>query len=150
MSLKKFNIRVYAIIIDNTGEFILISDEFYNGTYMTKFPGGGLNLGEGTIDCLKREAQEELGMEIEVMEHFYTTDYFQQALFHEDQQLISIYYKARFKNQPAFEVSEKKYIFPENNSDQEYFRWYPLKKINPGIFTFPIDKKVAEMLKLRQ
>jgi len=44
---------------------------------MTKFPGGGLQFGEGTIDCIKREFREELGCEIGVLKHFYTTDYFQ-------------------------------------------------------------------------
>ena len=73
--INNFTIRVYAIIINNKNE-ILLSDEFQMGMKMTKFPGGGMEFGEGTIDCLKREAIEEFGQEIEVLDHFYTTDFF--------------------------------------------------------------------------
>ena len=34
--------------------------------YVTKFPGGGMEFGEGTIDCIKRECMEEFGEEVEV------------------------------------------------------------------------------------
>ena len=53
-----FVIRVYAIIVNENQE-VLISDEFQPGIKMTKFPGGGLEFGEGTIDGLKRELREE-------------------------------------------------------------------------------------------
>lgn len=76
-----FNIRVYAIIFNANSDSILLSDEFRMGMRMSKFPGGGLHYGEGTIDCLMREAIEEFGEEIEIVSHFYTTDYFQKAFF---------------------------------------------------------------------
>src|SRR5271166_6263377 len=95
MTGKFFVIRVYAIIINDERE-ILLSDEFLRNTYMTKFPGGGLEFGEGTLECLRREAIEEFGQPVELISHFYTTDFFQQAFFYEEAQLISIYYKARF------------------------------------------------------
>lgn len=89
-----FTIRIYGLIINQNNE-ILISDEFQLGTKMTKFPGGGLESGEGTIDCLKREFREECnGQELENIRHFYTTDYYQKALFYEKTQLLSIYYLA--------------------------------------------------------
>ncbi|MEA1897374.1 MAG: NUDIX domain-containing protein, partial [Bacteroidota bacterium] len=72
MKIKHFIIRVYALIINNKNE-VLLSDEFRLGTKMTKFPGGGLNFGEGPVDCLKREAIEEFGQEIDISDHFYTT-----------------------------------------------------------------------------
>ena len=86
-----FNIRVYALLINDQQE-VLVTDEFRFGKEMTKFPGGGLNWGEGTIDCLHRECREELGCEIRIVKHFYTTDFFQCSAFHADHQLISIYY----------------------------------------------------------
>lgn len=76
----KFIIRVYGILINENKE-VLLSDEYYKGVKITKFPGGGLNYGEGTIDCLKREALEEFGQPIEVIEHFYTTDFFKNHFF---------------------------------------------------------------------
>ncbi len=91
MSIKQFNIRVYGILI-NEKDQVLVADELVKGYQITKFPGGGLEFGEGTIDCLKREFMEEANMEVEVTAHFYTTDFFQQSAFHKDHQIISIYY----------------------------------------------------------
>ena len=146
MDINHFNIRVYAIIFDVSDKYILLSDEVINDVQMTKFPGGGMNFGEGTIDCLKREAIEEFGQEIEVLQHFYTTDIFQKALFFEDQQLISIYYKARFLIQPKFETPEIKFVFLKNNDNGQTFRWFPLVKLHADLFAFPIDKIVSTML----
>ena len=62
-----YNLRVYAIIMNSKGE-ILISDECRNGYSFTKLPGGGLQLGEGLSDCLKRELKEELNIDAEIGE----------------------------------------------------------------------------------
>src|SRR4026208_1617416 len=86
-----FNIRVYGILI-NSEKQVLVSDEFIRGNYYTKFPGGGLELGEGTRDCLKREFIEEMNLDVEVGDHLYTTDYYQQSAFNPAHQIISIYY----------------------------------------------------------
>src|SRR3982750_250043 len=86
-----FTIRVYGILLNDKKQ-VLVSDEHIRGNYYTKFPGGGLELGEGTRDCLKREFMEEMGLNIEVGEHIYTTDFFQQSAFNKDHQIISIYY----------------------------------------------------------
>ena len=101
----KFVIRVYGLII-NTKKEVLLSDEFQAGMKMTKFPGGGLEFGEGPIDCLKREFKEECnGQQISAIKHFYTTDFYQKALFFENHQLISIYYRDELKNPLRFTVS---------------------------------------------
>lgn len=146
MSINKFNIRVYAIILNDSKDSVLISDEFQLGMRMTKFPGGGLHFGESTIDCLKREAVEEFGQEIEIEKHFYTTDYFQKALFFDDQQLFSIYYTATFKLPVNFSISEKPFDYGVEENGKQSFRWVKLKHIETKMFSFPIDKKVAELL----
>ena len=92
--MHRFNIRVYGILI-NENRQVLVSDEFIRGNYYTKFPGGGLEFGEGTRDCLKREFKEEMDLEVEVGDHIYTTDYFQMSAFNPDHQIISIYYYAK-------------------------------------------------------
>src|SRR3984957_15003342 len=89
-----FNLRVYGVLLGPNNE-VLVSDEFIRGEYITKFPGGGLEFGEGTRDCLKREFKEELDLEVEVGEHIYTTDFFQMSAFNNQQQIISIYYYAK-------------------------------------------------------
>jgi 8-oxo-dGTP pyrophosphatase MutT (NUDIX family) len=111
---------------------------------MCKFPGGGLEFGEGTIDCLKREALEEFNCAIEVTSHYYTTDYFQPALFFENTQLISIYYKIKLVGNHVFPASEV-CNYP-SSSQLPNFRWVPLASLDPQILTFPIDRIVAKMI----
>jgi len=144
--MNHFNIRVYGILINENKE-VLITDEFRFGKEMTKFPGGGLIWGEGTIDCLKREFKEELVCEIEVLEHLYTTDFFQKSAFHEEHQIISIYYWVKNKN--LLSLPKKLSLSGEDsgeNRDFQSFRWIPVSEISADDFTFPIDKRVAEML----
>jgi len=145
-SASWFTIRVYALITNENRE-VLVSDEFQLDTKMTKFPGGGLEFGEGPIDCLRREMMEECNQEIEVISHFYTTDFFQKALFYDDCQLISIYYLARLKGDVAFKVSNVPFDFDEMINGNQSFRWVPYNQVIPDEFTFPIDKHVALLLK---
>lgn len=146
MAEKRFVIRVYAIITNERNE-VLLSDEYVKNTYMTKFPGGGLEWGEGTIDCLKREALEEFGQAIEVLQHFYTTDYFQKAMFYEESQLMSIYYVARFVEPIRFSISTKPFDFLNIINGSQSFRWKSVSNLIADDFTFPVDQKVALMLK---
>ncbi|HKH60890.1 MAG TPA: NUDIX domain-containing protein, partial [Flavitalea sp.] len=92
--MNLFNIRVYGILI-NEKKQVLVSDEFIRGSYYTKFPGGGLEFGEGTRDCLKREFKEEMDLEVEIGDHIYTTDFFQMSAFNPEHQIVSIYYFAK-------------------------------------------------------
>jgi len=142
-----FVIRVYGIIVNENRE-VLLSDEFQLGMKMTKFPGGGLEFGEGTIDGLKREFKEECnGQEIKKITHFYTTDFFQKALFYENKQLISIYYMAELANPIKFLISKKPFDFQENKNGNQSFRWIKINNLNEAEITFPIDKFVAGKLK---
>ncbi|MBL7112145.1 MAG: NUDIX domain-containing protein [Bacteroidales bacterium] len=142
---NRFIIRVYALIFKDEYH-LLLSDEFMLDTRMIKFPGGGIHFGEGPADCLKREALEEFGQEIEILSHYYTTDYFQKALFCDNAQLISIYYKVRFKEQIRFRISEAPFDFPEMVNGSQRFRWVDLRNSNSAGLTFPIDKIVFEKL----
>lgn len=146
MEITRFNIRVYGIVIQK--EQVLLTDEFRLGMRMTKFPGGGLELGEGTADCLRREFEEEIGQEIVIREHIYTTDYFQPTkLLSEPQQLISIYYRVELPNINSLPVSEKAFDFKEIVDGAQSFRWIRISKLDEAGLTFPIDQKVGEMVK---
>src|SRR6266404_3197749 len=87
-----FNLRVYGLLLGENKQ-VLVSDEYIRGHYYTKFPGGGLEFGEGTRDCLKREFKEEMDLDVEVTDHLYTTDFFQMSAFNPEHQIISIYYR---------------------------------------------------------
>ena len=145
MTEHRFNIRVYGLLIHNHN--ILVSDEFRMNTLMTKFPGGALEFGEGTIDCLKREFMEELNTKIDIIRHFYTTDYYQPTkLLPATMQLISIYYLVEASNSFKFTTSEVPFDFPEKVDGAQSFRWLPLDTLKEEDVTLPIDKKVVQML----
>lgn len=145
--INKFTIRVYGLIINPFNE-ILITDEFQLGIKMTKFPGGGLEFGEGSIDCLIREFKEECnGQEIENIRHFYTTDFYQKALFYENHQLISIYYLAEMQMPFQFKISKKHFDFEKLENGNQSFRWVKLDELNAEELTFPIDKIVLNKVK---
>jgi 8-oxo-dGTP diphosphatase len=145
--INHFNIRVYALIINEKAQ-VLLSDEYVLDRKMTKFPGGGMHFGEGPADCIRREALEEFGQEIEVTEHFYTTHFFQRALYYEDHQLISIYYRVRFKEPIRFRISDKPFDFPALINGSQSFRWTDIDTLHESDLTFPIDRYVIKMLKL--
>ncbi len=141
-------VRVYALILNEKNE-VLLSDEYQLDRRMTKFPGGGLQYGEGTIDCLRREALEEFRQEVEVLDHFYTTDYFQEALFFKGYQLISIYYLAAFREPPRFRITGKPFDYGEEKNGCQSFRWASLEQLRPASLSFPIDRIVLEKLRNR-
>jgi ADP-ribose pyrophosphatase YjhB (NUDIX family) len=136
MTAKRFNIRVYGIWIHNNR--VLVNDELIRGKNIIKFPGGGLDWGEGTVDCLKREWREELDMDINVLDHFYTTDFFQHSAY-DDSQVISIYYFVSGTDPEAA-------ITNQNDGERTY--WMNLDKITADTFSLPIDKHVGEMLRI--
>ncbi|MDB5139474.1 MAG: hypothetical protein JWR12_1390 [Mucilaginibacter sp.] len=139
-----FNIRVYGLLINNDNE-ILISDEQEYGMRFTKFPGGGLELGEGLIDGLKREFVEECNVEIEVLSHFYTTDFFVKSAFN-NSQVISVYYLV--KNKEPLNLTIKTILFDFEGAGEvlQSFRWVKLTDLGAEEFLFPTDQHVAKLL----
>jgi 8-oxo-dGTP pyrophosphatase MutT (NUDIX family) len=140
-----FNVRVYGILIDHGR--VLIADEFFHNTFITKFPGGGLQFGEGTHDCLIREFKEEIGIRIQILRHFYTTDFFLPSAFDAEKQIISIYYLVNSPDISEITVSDRKMNPFECSNGDLCFRWLSLELLKEEEFTFPADKKVAAMLK---
>lgn len=143
-----FNVRVYGLLVNDKHE-VLVADELIHGRNITKFPGGGLEFGEGTIEGLKREMIEETGTEVEILEHFYTTDFFQVSAFNSKAQVISIYYLIKTLSPLSIKTTLKPFDFVEHIEGAMSFRWIKAKAISEDHFTFPIDKKVALMLRER-
>jgi len=151
MAINRFTIRVYGILIDENKR-ILVSDEFIRGDYFTKFPGGGLEIGEGTRDCLKREFKEETGLDVVVGDHIYTTDYFQPSAFNPNDQIISIYYFVDAEEISNLAVKTKVFDFElhqiaDTNGQSEVLRWIEWKDLTEDVVSLPIDKIVVRMLK---
>ncbi|TKC10004.1 NUDIX domain-containing protein [Pedobacter polaris] len=141
--MSYFNVRVYGLLINGNNE-ILISDEYENEQYFSKFPGGGLELGEGLITALKREFMEECNAEIEVTGHFYTTDFYEKSSFN-NSQVISIYYLV--KELHPLQLNFKTTVFDFDENTNQSFRWVNLKDLSEDSVTFKTDKTVVALLK---
>ena len=148
-----FNVRVYGVLI-NEKKQVLVSDEYIRGNYYTKFPGGGLEIGEGTRDCLKREFKEEMDLEVEIGKHLYTTDFYQVSAFNPAHQIISIYYYAKALEEIKVPLRIKEFDFDEQQMEiynktrmTETFRFIDWNDFSADSVTLPIDKIVAGLLK---
>lgn len=146
-----FTIRVYGILKDSKNR-VLVSDEFIRGSYYTKFPGGGLELGEGTRDCLKREFKEETNLDVTIGDHIYTTDFYQMSAFNNTQQIISIYYYV-IANEPIDLVTKtalfdfQPHQVADPKGEAEVFRWIEWEDFTEEKVSLPIDKVVVRLLK---
>ncbi len=136
MTTKRFNIRIYGLWVEQGR--VWVNEERIYDRHILKFPGGGLEYGEGTIDCLKREWMEEFGVAIEVLGHFYTTDFFQPSFF-DDSQVVSIYYLVKPLDSLSVLV---------NKLPQDRGRWLDIADIDQDTFPLPIDAHVGDMLQL--
>jgi 8-oxo-dGTP diphosphatase len=141
--MSYFNVRVYGLLINSKNE-VLISDEHEYEQYFSKFPGGGLELGEGLIEALKREFMEECNAEVEVTGHFYTTDFYEKSSFN-DSQVISIYYLV--KETHPLQLNFKTNVFDFDEGVFQSFRWINLKDLTEADVTFKTDKAVVNLLK---
>ncbi|MDE3253816.1 MAG: NUDIX domain-containing protein [Bacteroidota bacterium] len=149
-----FNVRVYGLLFDRYNR-LLVSDEFIRGNFYTKLPGGGLEIGEGTRDCLKREFMEETGLEVTVGEHLYTTDFFQISAFNNKDQIISIYYSVTASDPIDIKTQTQPFQFtPDQIADpdgeSEVFRWIEWDSLSENDMSLPIDKVVIGLIKKNQ
>lgn len=134
--MKPFNVRIYGLLVVENQ--LLIIREPFAGAIIDKFPGGGLEFGEGTRECLIREFKEELNLEIEVLNHFYTQDYFIQSRFDENEQILMIYYKVSAKDISQLEVLDP---------DIQELIWINLDQLSADDLTLETDQLVVKLLK---
>lgn len=134
--ITRFNVRVYGIL-EREGKVLLVEEEV-RGWNLIKFPGGGLEFGEGLTDGLKREFKEEFGIEVEILDHYYTTDFFVPSVFDTFSQILSVYYRVKTK-EPFAEIQPMP-------GEKFKVKWIEKSKLDPEQVTLVIDKKVAQML----
>ena len=151
--MNKFNVRVYGILIHENN--VLVSDEYIKGKNITKFPGGGLEYGEGTADCLIREFKEELNLDVKILSHFYTTDFFVNSAFSSKNQIISIYYIVKpveefHQKKTSLKISTIPFDFDIAKEGVQSIRWISMDEVSENDFTLIIDKKVGDMLSNQQ
>lgn len=142
--IDRFNIRVYGLLVNEMNQILLTEEEKSDHAF-TKFPGGGLEFGEGVIDCLKREFREEANVSIEIKQHFYTTDFFQRSIFRKKDQLISIYYLVT--SDQCQQIISGALTKDAKEGEMNRFLWKPLEELKQSDLTFPVDQHIVDLLK---
>jgi ADP-ribose pyrophosphatase YjhB (NUDIX family) len=144
--IERFNIRVYGLLLNSSKDSILVCDEIRFGRSFTKFPGGGLEFGEGISDGLKREWLEETGLEISNPQLFYVNDFLQLSAFRKEDQIISIYYLIECESIHTLALRKDPFDFEKREEGAIIFRWTPLLPELIQQLNFPIDRIVANKL----
>jgi len=143
MTRGGFLVRVYGLWVRRG--HILVSHEVYQGKSMIKFPGGGVEFGEGLQEALRREWEEECGLSIDICAHFHTTEEPIMSAFHSDIQVLPVYYRI---NVPSLEAKSE---LPElKGNDEQSFHWELISSLQESLFTFSSDRTAAGVLKAQQ
>ena len=135
--IDKINIRVYGAVVKDRK--VLVLHEEYVGQNLMKLPGGGLEFGEGVLDCLHREFEEELNVKIEIKEHLYTQEDFLVSRFRANEQLLTLYYIVEI-------IDEEEFLILDPCIEKT--EWVPIDT-DENPFPLPIDKIAFEKLKLK-
>ena len=112
--------KIGVAVIQNLQGQILIDRRPNRGLMggLWEFPGGKVEQGETVTECIKREIQEELGIEIEVGEHLITIEH----TYSQFQVTLTVHYCSHIRGVPQpLECDE--------------IRWVSLAEIDQ--FTFP-------------
>lgn len=150
-SFKRLRVRAYGILINHRNE-VLLSHEQIGETRFTKFPGGGLKLGESPQYTLKREFLEELELVIGSFELFHIPDFPVSNHFFPEEQVVLIYYKVRSQEPDSIEALDLKAKFLESFQQPNTIvhEWVSLLRLDETFLTFPADKQVAGKLAQKQ
>jgi 8-oxo-dGTP diphosphatase len=131
--LRGFTVRAYGLL-ESGGKILAIRERIAGKEYL-KFPGGGVDLGEGTIDAVIREFMEELDLKVDVIRHLYTSDHFVQSAFRPEYQVIAVYYLVRAADISSIRIREQDILGIE---------WLDLSAVSVGKPSFSLDRKAME------
>jgi 8-oxo-dGTP diphosphatase len=138
--MSAFTIRVYGLVCSTTQK-VLLTCETYLGQTFTKFPGGGLQYGEGTRETLQREFLEEFGLHVRPEAQLYTTDFYVESAFHPGVQVVNCYFLMPKLAEEAF---------PVIGLEGQTLLWVPIQQLTPDLLTFETDRKALEIFLAQQ
>lgn len=138
-----FSVRVYGLLLKHNK--LLVTEEKWFGSRMIKFPGGGLEFGESTIEALKREFIEECGIKISISSLFHIPEQATMAVFYKNVQVVPIYYLIDTNDDLLIPIAENWHVEEEMNDGDVYFHWIAMDS-NAEMFSFPGDRDAAKHL----
>jgi len=138
-----FNVRVYALVVKNNR--LLISEEQHGGVFLRKFPGGGLQFGEGVLQALHRELMEELNADVVSASLLSVTEDFVVSFLNNKQQVIGVHYLVDLKQDYSDDFLNNNHLELENGHIQ--FKWMSIDSLSAEDFTSSVDQNAFEKLK---
>lgn len=105
-----YRVSVKAYIANEDGQVFVVRENDKEGGSWWGLPGGGLDHGELPEECLKREMQEELGIEqVDIHEISYTKSFYMDR---KDAWLIWVVYRAS--------ISANAFTFADGVTDAQF------------------------------
>ena len=117
-------VSVGAIIINDKGQVLLTkrSQKTRNEQGKWEAPGGAVKFGEKREEAVKREIQEELGVDIEIIRVIHTSD---EILSEQKQHWVPTSYLVKIKDN-----QEPKIMEPEKCDE---IKWFSLNELPPNL-----------------
>lgn len=140
--IDKFNVRVYGLLVKD--HKILLSREQIDDFKMLKFPGGGLEFGEGLRQAMIRELKEELEIEPDRLEQFYIAEEYVQSKLRANEQVIAVYYRIEHQNAISLKPKVQDTAFGNKNELE-----FELRQLNESLvdeLSFETDKQALTRL----
>lgn len=137
--MKARSLRVYGFLENSDGD-LLIAYERFQGQPLIKFPGGGIEWGEGHQEALCREFMEELGVSIAVKECVYFNDFPVQSAINPVYQVQSFFYRVALLESEVPQTVQTETIREVPMEEGERFVWVPKTELDGVPFTFEIEQ----------
>ena len=138
MSMR--TLRVYGFLEDDHGR-VLVSAERFRGMPLVKYPGGGVEWGEGLREALSREFQEELGLEISIGDLVFFNEFPVISAFDSKYQVFSFFYRVTALGPLDFATSAEVEV-PENDGERPV--WVAKSELMKVPFTHKIEQEATK------
>jgi 8-oxo-dGTP diphosphatase len=137
--MKRYTHRIYGFLQRPTGE-VLVALERFKDRPLIKYPGGGLEWGESHAECLIREFQEELSLDIRLGDCVFFNDFPVISAFDTDVYVQAFFYRVEAVNEAAVEAiaTVDTWEVPAENGEQ--FKWVRPEDLDPARFTYAIEQ----------
>lgn len=139
--MSKRTVRVYGILEDAQGH-VLVSAERFRGKPLVKYPGGGVEWGEGIREALVREFQEELQLDVAVGELVFFNEFPVVSAFDPEVQVFSFFYHVSAVGPMAFETYSTVAV-PDEEGERAV--WVSKAELAHVPFSFPIEQEATKV-----
>ncbi|MEY2753467.1 MAG: hypothetical protein RLZZ570_1413 [Bacteroidota bacterium] len=144
--MSKRTVRVYGFLEDAQGR-VLVSAERFRGQPLVKYPGGGVEWGEGIREALVREFQEELQLDVAVENLVFFNEFPVVSAFDPEVQVFSFFYRVTAAGPMSF-ATHPTVAVPDEDGERAV--WVPKAELANVPFTYPIEQEATKAYLLRK